>query len=71
MDAVVTWEFWAAVLVGGLVLLGVLVRWAMMGDGRLEHPSPRFSHLPASDNRRTLQHASQRTLRRPSPINVR
>jgi len=34
VDALVRWEFWAGVLLTGLMGLGALLRWVMWGDGR-------------------------------------
>ncbi len=34
MDALITWEFWAGVLLAGVFALATLLRWILLGDGR-------------------------------------
>lgn len=34
MDALITWEFWAGVLLAGVFALAALLRWILLGDGR-------------------------------------
>ncbi|MDQ7849289.1 MAG: hypothetical protein QN152_03350 [Armatimonadota bacterium] len=33
VDALVTWEFWAGVLLAGIFALAALLRWILLGDG--------------------------------------
>lgn len=34
VDALVTWQFWAGVLLAGILSLAALLRWILLGDGR-------------------------------------
>ncbi len=34
VDALVTWELWAGVLLAGILALAALLRWILLGDGR-------------------------------------
>jgi len=34
VDALIGWEFWAGVLLGGVLALASLLRWILWGDGR-------------------------------------
>lgn len=56
MDALVRWEFWAGVLLAGLVGLGALLRWIMLGDGRTAHRLPSVEP-PLEHQQSPLTHA--------------
>jgi hypothetical protein len=52
VDALVTWEFWAGVLLAGMFALAALLRWILLGDGRSStrlssiDPPPHFQQSP-------------------------
>jgi len=56
VDALITWEFWAGVLLAGVFALATLLRWILLGDGR---SSTRLSSIdpPLSFQQSPLTHA--------------
>ncbi len=57
MDALVRWEFWAGVLLAGLVGLGALLRWIMWGDDRTAQRLPSIEP-PLEHQQSPLTHAN-------------
>jgi hypothetical protein len=56
VDALVRWEFWAGVLLAGLLSLGGLLRWIMWGDGRTAQRLPSVE-TPLEHQQSPLTHA--------------